>query len=116
MVRPTMLLVSFLVCLVAVEALSSRQVSPRDTTHDAWVAASLKEMSSIKEGMTLTDLLKVFRLENPNGRTHIGGITTTFVSRACPYFKVDVVFSDMSPFEVITRISRPYVELPGVFD
>ena len=56
--------------------------------HDAWVAYALKKIESIKPGMTREQLLGVFTTE--------GGISTglqrTFVSRDCPYFKVDVGF------------------------
>jgi hypothetical protein len=45
-------------------------------------------METIKPGMTREELLKVFATE--------GGLSTglnrTFVSRDCPYFKVDVEF------------------------
>jgi len=74
-------------------------------------------MTTVKVGMTEADLLAVFKRENPNGsRTGAAGIATAYVSRTCPYFKVDVVFSDKSPFDTIVQISRPYVELPMMFD
>jgi hypothetical protein len=56
--------------------------------HLAWVADVLKRMQTIKPGMTRKSLLRVFTTE--------GGLSTglqrTFVSRDCPYFKVDVEF------------------------
>ena len=56
--------------------------------HIAWVAETLKRMQTVKVGMRRDDLLKVFGTE--------GGLSTglrrTFVSRDCPYFKVDVEF------------------------
>ena len=56
----------------------------------------MKRMQTVKSGMTRTDLLKVFTTE--------GGLSTplhrTFVSRDCPYFKVDV------DFEAVGRPSR----------
>jgi hypothetical protein len=45
-------------------------------------------MQTIKPGMTRGDLLKVFTTEG--GRST--GLRRTFVSRDCPYFKVDVTF------------------------
>ncbi len=88
--------------------------------HAAWVAEALKRMQTIKPGMTRTDLLKVFTTE--------GGLSTpmyrTFVSRDCPYFKVDVVFEPVAqqsreaegrqsaverPDDKIAKISRPYL-------
>ena len=60
----------------------------RAQTHVEWVAETLKSMSTVKPGMTRNDLLKVFTTE--------GGLSTplqrTYVSRECPYFKVDVEF------------------------
>jgi hypothetical protein len=92
-----------------------------DRDHIAWVAESLKRMQTIKQGMTRTDLLKVFSTE--------GGLSTglqrTFVSQDCPYFKVDVEFKAVgrpshdangrvTPAEgsqdIIVKISRPYLE------
>jgi hypothetical protein len=56
--------------------------------HVAWVAEVLKRMQTIKPGMTRKVLLRVFTTE--------GGLSTglqrTFVSRDCPYFKIDVEF------------------------
>jgi len=58
------------------------------TAHLAWVAELLKRMQTIKPGMTRKTLLRVFTTE--------GGLSTglqrTFVSRDCPYFKIDVEF------------------------
>jgi hypothetical protein len=89
--------------------------------HIDWVAASLKRMQAVKVGMTRDDLLKVFGTE--------GGLSTrsrrTFVSRDCPYFKVDVEFRavarpgldrdgratlDEGRQDVIVMISKPYLQ------
>jgi hypothetical protein len=100
------------------------QVRPEAATQRdrvAWVAESLKRMQTVKPGMTRTDLLKVFTTE--------GGLSTglhrTFVSRDCPYFKVDVEFKvvgrpdrDASGRvtlvegnqDIIVKISRPYLQ------
>ena len=92
---------------------------PYSQGHVAWVGEALKRMQAIKPGMTRTDLLKVFTTE--------GGISTplhrTFVSRDCPYFKVDVEFEAVGhPIrgddgrmieggqDVIVKISRPYLQ------
>ena len=93
--------------------------SPQD--HVAWVAQALKRMQTIKPGMTREALLKVFTTE--------GGLSTglqrTFVSRDCPFFKVDVEFQAVgrsnrdgngrvslveSSQDVILKISRPYLQ------
>src|SRR5882724_5816733 len=56
--------------------------------HTEWIAKSLKEIESVKVGMTRVDLLRVFKEE--------GGISTRtwrrYVYRDCPYIKVDVEF------------------------
>jgi hypothetical protein len=116
--------------LLALALLSSALISPsgvqarvRQTPasqdHVAWVAEALKRMQTIRPGMTREDLLKVFTTE--------GGMFSetrrTFVSRDCPFFKVDVLFDAVAPranggrvtFEelpqdIIVRISRPYLE------
>jgi hypothetical protein len=52
----------------------------------AWVAEVLKRMETIHPGMTRDALLTVFTTEG--GLSN--GLRRTFVSRDCPYFKVDV--------------------------
>jgi len=87
----------------------------------AWVAQVLKQMQTIKPGMTRMDLLKVFTTE--------GGLSTglhrTFVSRECPYFKVEVEFEAVGhpsrdlngrvtlvegSQDIIVNVSRPYLQ------
>lgn len=89
--------------------------------HVTWVAQALKRIQTIKPGMTREALLKVFATE--------GGISTglqrTFVSRDCPYFKVDVEFRAVGRpdrdrdgrvtlveggQDIIVKISRPYLQ------
>ena len=91
----------------------------------AWVGDVLKRMQTIKPGMSREALLRVFTTE--------GGLSTglqrTFVSRDCPYFKVDVQFKAVrrpdrdsqgrvtlreDPRDLIVEISRPYVALPSM--
>jgi hypothetical protein len=93
--------------------------SPRG--HVAWVVQALMRMQTIKPGMMREALLAVFTTE--------GGISTglrrTFVSRDCPYFKVDVEFQAVGrpnrtedgrvtfvegSQDIILKISRPYLE------
>ncbi|HKW97968.1 MAG TPA: hypothetical protein VJN43_09535 [Bryobacteraceae bacterium] len=78
-------------------------------------------MQTIKPGMTRAALLEVFTTE--------GGISTalrrTYVSRDCPYFKVDVQFQAVGrpandgtgrvtlvedSRDIILKISRPYLQ------
>jgi hypothetical protein len=106
---------------VAIQA--SPQLSQPEISQDhvTWVAQALKRIQTIKPGMTREALLKVFTTE--------GGISTglqrTFVSRDCPYFKVDVEFRAVGRpdrdrdgrvtlveggQDIIVKISRPYLQ------
>ncbi|HKB66520.1 MAG TPA: hypothetical protein VKC61_11760 [Pyrinomonadaceae bacterium] len=83
-------------------------------THSEWIAQSLKEMQTIKVGMTMTDLLKVFREE--------GGLSTRtqrqYVYRECLYIKVAVEFEPVETTagrsengkDKIVKISQPFIE------
>lgn len=88
---------------------------PQADEHTEWIARSLREIETIKVGMTRLDLLKVFKEE--------GGISTRtwrrYVYRDCPYIKVDVEFEPVgepenkvsqSPRDKIIKISRPFLE------
>ena len=70
------------------QASPTRDQGESSKAHLAWVAEVLKRMQRIKPGMTRNSLLRVFTTE--------GGLSTglqrTFVSRDCPYFKIDVEF------------------------
>ncbi len=89
--------------------------------HTAWVGYALKKMETIKPGMTREQLLEVFTTE--------GGLSTglqrTFVSRDCPYFKVNVDFKAVGRpsrdkegrvtmvedrRDIIISISTPYLQ------
>jgi hypothetical protein len=83
--------------------------------HNEWIAASLKEMQTIKPGMTRAELLKVFVEE--------GGLSTRkwrrYAYRDCPYIKVNVEFepvgnmderAEQFPQDKITKISTPFLE------
>jgi hypothetical protein len=122
------LFVLVLLSIVTLSASSSvpptRLASQEPCAQDqaAWVAHTLEKMETIKPGMTRQDLLKVFSEE--------GGISTrlhrTFVSRDCPYFKIDVEFNAVARpdlgnagfvtsvednRDVIVRVSKPYLQL-----
>ena len=94
---------------------SSGQPLKQDTNHVQWVESALKDMESIKVGMTRQEVLRVFTTE--------GGTSTPlkrrYVYRYCPLFKVDVHFQTRtsetgraveSPDDLITMISKPYLE------
>ena len=89
--------------------------------HVTWVADVLKRMLTIKPGMTRKILLRVFTTE--------GGISTglqrTYVSRDCPYFKVNVEFQAVGrpsrdesgrvtlvegDEDIILKVSIPYLQ------
>jgi len=89
--------------------------------HREWVAQALQKMQTIKPGMTRKNLLDVFTTE--------GGLSTglqrTYVSRECPYFKLDVEFKAVGRpsrdedgrvtlvednRDIIVKISRPYLQ------
>jgi hypothetical protein len=87
-----------------------------DSQHTQWIAQSLREMQTIKVGMTRAQLTKVFTTE--------GGLSTRtwrrYAYRECPYIKVDVDFRPVgtskkypnveSRNDVITKISKPFLE------
>lgn len=89
----------------------------RDIKQTELVALWLKEIQTIKGGMTRKQLLEAFTTE--------GGLSSrtwrTYVYRRCPYIKVDVEFKPVRsesdkfsemPEDLITRISRPYLQWP----
>jgi len=96
---------------IGVGGASSSQASEE---HNAWVANALQRMLTVKTGMTRADLRRIFTTE--------GGISTprqrTYVSRDCPYFKVDFRFELADgqatlaerDGDVISEISRPYLQ------
>ena len=99
--------------LFALGCLSGNQVVAQPLQRDAGLTMRidevLREMSTIKVGMTRRELGTVFTTE--------GGLSTasqrTYVYRQCPYVKVDVEFEPVGSREadedIIARISRPYL-------
>ena len=105
--------------LVLVIALFGLGLWNQESTHVQWVASALTEMETVKVGMKREELLRVFTTE--------GGISSPsqrrYVYRNCPLFKVDVQFQTQkdasgraveSPNDVITTISKPFIERPIV--
>lgn len=89
--------------------------------HVAWVAEVLKRMQTILPGMTREALCRVFTTE---GGLYTG-LQRTFISRDCPYFKVDVEFQAVgrpsqdenggvtlaeAGKDLILKISQPYLQ------
>lgn len=115
-----------LLASAAVAGAKALQASPtgdKGQSHQvyiSWVGEVLARMETIKPGMTRKTLLTVFTTE--------GGISTglqrTYVSRDCPYFKVNVEFQAVGrpnrdedgrvtlvegDEDVILKISTPYL-------
>lgn len=103
-----------LVTFVSAAAILPSSRSAADE-HTEWIAKSLKEIETVKVGMTRGDLMKVF--------TEEGGISTRtsrrYVYRECRYIKVDVEFEPVgetenklsqSPGDKIIKISKPFLE------
>ena len=104
---------------------------PESPEHVAWVATVLEHIEAIKPGMTRADLFKVFKLDGGLQQPPVHG---RYVSRECPYFKVEVEFKTARPLErdaagrltetsfwaggdtrdIITKISLPYVQRPAI--
>lgn len=85
--------------------------------HSRWLARSLREMQTIKAGMTRAELLEVFQEE--------GGLSNRtqqrFSYRDSPHIKVDVRFEPVgqlddklvkAPEDKIASISTPFLEWP----
>jgi hypothetical protein len=79
-----------------------------------WIAKVLRQIATIRPGMTRRDLLKVFTTE--------GGLSTrfwqTYAYSECPYIKVNVRFKAVNndgdnlqeePDDIIESISQPYL-------
>lgn len=87
---------------------------PNGAKHTEWVEGVLKDIQTVKVGMTRGQMLKIFDEE--------GGLSTriwrTYVYRDCPYIKVDFEFEPRGnpkshsefPADVIIKISKPYLE------
>jgi len=94
----------------------------QSSEHVAWVAEVLQRLYTIRPGMTRKTLLTVVTTE--------GGLSTglrrTFVSRDCPFFKVDVEFQAVGrpdrdvngrvtlvegDEDVVLKVSTPYLQL-----
>ena len=111
----SIMLVIASVVVVGIVALALQAQKNEDTAgHVQWVENALKDMQTIRVGMTRKDLLTIFTTE--------GGISSPrsrqYVYKKCPYFKVQVEFEVSqsgdrlveSPDDKIIKISKPYLE------
>jgi hypothetical protein len=87
-----------------------------DQQQTAWVAKILRQLQTIHSGMTRKELMTIVTTE--------GGLSTRlqqrFVSRSCPYIKVDIRFKaanadndprhDEDPEDKVETVSRPYLD------
>jgi hypothetical protein len=104
--------------LIVVTPLGAQQTTG---THVVWVGEVLQRMQTIKPGMTRKALLTVFKTEG--GLSN--GLRRTFVSRDCPYFKIDVEFQAVGrpardvngrmtgaegDDDIILKLSTPYLQ------
>jgi len=96
---------------------ASGKLTETKSEHSEWLARSLREMQTIKPGMTREEFLKVFQEE--------GGLSNRLQQRfaycGSPYIKVDVHFEAVgtpddkltkSPNDKIAKISTPFLEWP----
>jgi hypothetical protein len=94
---------------LAEESLPEGVAFPQQQT--LWVLKVMREIGTVRAGMTRKELLTVFREE--------GGLSTrtnrTYVYKGCPYIKVNVLFSTFdagkreSGADKIVTISDPYL-------
>ena len=91
------------------------KIAKADSEHAEWLGKAMREMATIKPGMSRADLLKVFEEE--------GGLSTRtqrrYVYRGSKYIKVEVTFEPVGEVDVkdgesredkVTKISRPFLE------
>src|SRR5580704_12131289 len=82
------LLAVALLAMIGLAVAIRSEAQQTTAAHVAWVSEVLERMQTMKPGMTRKTLLTVF---TPQGGL-FSGLRRTFVSRDCPYFKVDVEF------------------------
>jgi hypothetical protein len=92
---------------------TSRKLVEAELTHPDWLAKAMREIATVKPGMTREELLKVCEEE--------GGLSTrtqrTYVYRGSLYIKVDVTFEGVgdagelgtSLKDKVVKISKPYL-------
>jgi hypothetical protein len=119
--RAAILLASAIIgSATTLRAVSSADQEQTCQTHIDWFNGVLNRMATVKQGSTRKALLEVFTTQ--------GGLSTglqgTYVSRDCPYFKVDVEFQAVGrpnrdedgrvtlvedEQDIIVKISPPYL-------
>ena len=93
--------------------------SGQQQTHEQWLAERLHEATSVREGMSRADLLKVFEEDGGLQRIPAG----RYVLKSCRLIQVEVDFATRYGREYrpvpdaelrITKISAPYLAYPAV--
>ncbi len=121
------LALSLIVLLVGVgfSAGSSQHSPAKDRVHMDWLLERIDEVKSIEEGMSLEDLLKVFRREASLQPVEVSGppffsrsFPGFFSLRSCEFIKLDVDFEIPEGIDLtkasrenvkIRKLSRPYL-------
>ena len=108
-------------CLIINTTSVAEELSSVTREHTEWVAESLREMETVRVGMTRAELLRVFATEGGLST----GLSRTYVYSECPYIKVDVEFEPVgrsardtegrvtlieSDEDLISQISKPYLD------
>lgn len=112
LVNAAMCMTLTLIVLLSTSQGIGSQVAPNDC---AWIERTLKDIRSVKVGMTRSQLESTFTTE--------GGLSSrrsrTYTYRSCPYIKVDVQFQAIQhateklkefPDDKIVGMSKPYIE------
>ena len=110
---------ALLMMLASVSSLSLPREDRKRQERIEWVAGCLKQMQAVRAGMTRKEIEKILTME--------GGLysptTGHYVSRECPYFKVDVEFTAardkdgravFGGHDRIVKVSRPYLDWPTI--
>jgi hypothetical protein len=114
-------IMSTIVFMVIVSSVRLEGQRIRDTSvgHTEWLGKTLKEIQTIKLGMSRRDLVRLFVAEGGLGSS---GRSRTYLYRECLYIKVDVEFEPVQrigkskefPDDKIIKISRPYLGNPTI--
>jgi hypothetical protein len=115
-------IMSTIVFMVIVSSARLEGQRIRDTPigHTEWLGKTLKEIQTIKLGMTRRDLVRLFVAEGGLGSS---GGSRTYLYRECLYIKVDVEFEPVQriagkskefPDDKIIKISSPYLGNPTI--
>jgi hypothetical protein len=82
--------------------------------HNQWVGECLREIRSVRPGMTRKDLDRLFK---PAGGPYLRTIQS-FCYKPCPYFKISITFKPVDggdkgqPADTILRVATPYLADP----